>query len=138
MVHFTVIAQEPCFSLWCCSSVQPHPSSGTLIPTPEGTHPFDLQHGLFRPQVGTVSSYHLKQPPQDYECGLLDLRPLYPLVSLLETGIKGTNLTGQGLKEGVGYKTQPPVRAHLTSLSELGQCIVLGVLPCRKTHDPGS
>lgn len=70
--------------------------------------------------------------------GLWYLRTLYPLVSLLETGIKGTNLTGQGLKEIVGYKTQPCLRAHPTSLSELGQCIVLGVLPYRNTHDPDS
>lgn len=71
MVHFTVIAQGPCFSLWCCRSVQPQPSSGALIPTPQGTHPSDLQHVLLRPQVGTVSPYYLKQPPQDYECWIV-------------------------------------------------------------------
>lgn len=60
-------------------------------------------------------------------------------MSLLEMGIKGTNLTGKDLNE-MGYKARPPARAHLTALSEeeLGQYIILGVLPCRNAFVQGS
>lgn len=128
---FIVIVQGPCFSLWCCRSVQPQPSSGALIPTPEGTLPSDLQHGLMRPQVGTVSPYHLKQPPQDYECWIVGPETTLP------TGLIAGNRNQRNKPDMPGLKRDSRLQDS-TSLSELGQCIVLGVLPCRNTHDPGS
>lgn len=120
MAQFTLFPQGPCF--WY-QSVQPHSNplrDSGYCSWGDPSHPPNLNCGLCKPKIGTLSPCHLRIVSTELW--------VLPPVSLLETGIKETSLTGWGLDRDTRLT---PLLEHTQFLSEEERdlYIVPSVLP---------